>query len=170
MKHRYIDGLIIYIEIAFLKPFLFFLLLFFFTAIALSWNCRVSWDGRRISIYRRFETSRRCADTKICPLKFWDLIVFSIVRPTYIVIVFFSYAIDCGLVAHRTCTATGLPSNCIPVDSENRSHRFTPGKCTESVIARTLCTTHAHACASFQFRNVTLVRLGRNTPITSSLR
>lgn len=29
MKHRYIDGLIIYIEIAFLKPFLFFPLAFF---------------------------------------------------------------------------------------------------------------------------------------------
>ncbi|XP_076178357.1 phosphatidylinositol 3-kinase regulatory subunit alpha isoform X2 [Ptiloglossa arizonensis] len=34
--------------------------------------------------------------------------------------------IDCGLVAHRTCLATGLPSNCLPVDSENRVHRFTP--------------------------------------------
>ncbi|XP_034172731.1 phosphatidylinositol 3-kinase regulatory subunit alpha isoform X3 [Osmia lignaria lignaria] len=34
--------------------------------------------------------------------------------------------LDCGLVAHRTCTATGLPPNCLPVDSENRVHRFTP--------------------------------------------
>ncbi|KOC68223.1 Phosphatidylinositol 3-kinase regulatory subunit alpha [Habropoda laboriosa] len=34
--------------------------------------------------------------------------------------------LDCGLVAHRTCTATGLPSNCVPVDSENRVRRFAP--------------------------------------------
>ncbi|XP_029034071.2 phosphatidylinositol 3-kinase regulatory subunit alpha isoform X2 [Osmia bicornis bicornis] len=34
--------------------------------------------------------------------------------------------LDCGLVAHRTCTATGLSPNCLPVDSENRVHRFTP--------------------------------------------
>ncbi|CAK9831062.1 Phosphatidylinositol 3-kinase regulatory subunit alpha [Anthophora retusa] len=34
--------------------------------------------------------------------------------------------LDCGLVAHRTCQATGLPSNCVRVDSENRVRRFTP--------------------------------------------
>lgn len=47
----------------------------------------------------------------------------------------FSVSIDCGLVAHRTCTATGLPSNCLPVDSENRAHRFTPGKWHKEVVA-----------------------------------
>ncbi|XP_017888284.1 phosphatidylinositol 3-kinase regulatory subunit alpha isoform X2 [Ceratina calcarata] len=34
--------------------------------------------------------------------------------------------LDCGLVAHRTCTATGLPSSCVSVYSENRVPRFTP--------------------------------------------
>ncbi|XP_043256902.1 phosphatidylinositol 3-kinase regulatory subunit alpha isoform X1 [Colletes gigas] len=42
--------------------------------------------------------------------------------------------LDCGLVAHRTCSATGLPSNCLPVDSENRAQRFT------SVFGLGLCS------------------------------
>ncbi|XP_011707782.1 PREDICTED: uncharacterized protein LOC105462682 [Wasmannia auropunctata] len=41
---------------------------------------------------------------------------------------------DCGLVAHRTCSATGLPSNCISVDSDNRISRFT------SVFGLALCS------------------------------
>ncbi|XP_011262864.2 uncharacterized protein LOC105255336 isoform X1 [Camponotus floridanus] len=40
---------------------------------------------------------------------------------------------DCGLVAHRTCSKTGLPSNCISVDTDNRIGRFT------SVFGRGLC-------------------------------
>ncbi|XP_033213327.1 phosphatidylinositol 3-kinase regulatory subunit alpha isoform X2 [Belonocnema kinseyi] len=39
---------------------------------------------------------------------------------------------DCGLVAHRTCSATGLPSPCVPTDS--RVHRFT------SVFGLALCS------------------------------
>ncbi|XP_051171455.1 phosphatidylinositol 3-kinase regulatory subunit alpha isoform X2 [Leptopilina boulardi] len=39
---------------------------------------------------------------------------------------------DCGLVAHRTCSVTGLPSPCIPTDS--RVHRFT------SVFGLALCS------------------------------
>ncbi|XP_072751264.1 uncharacterized protein Pi3k21b [Anoplolepis gracilipes] len=41
---------------------------------------------------------------------------------------------DCGLVAHRTCSATGLPSNCISVDTDNRISRFT------SVFGLALCS------------------------------
>ncbi|XP_018338668.1 PREDICTED: uncharacterized protein LOC108746411 isoform X1 [Trachymyrmex septentrionalis] len=41
---------------------------------------------------------------------------------------------DCGLVSHRTCSATGLPSNCISVDSDNRISRFT------SVFGLALCS------------------------------
>nr|XP_012215205.1 PREDICTED: uncharacterized protein LOC105667777 isoform X1 [Linepithema humile] len=41
---------------------------------------------------------------------------------------------DCGLVAHRTCSATGLPSNCISVDSDNRISRFA------SVFGLALCS------------------------------
>lgn len=40
---------------------------------------------------------------------------------------------DCGLVAHRTCSATGLPSNCISADSDNCISRFT------SVFGLALC-------------------------------
>lgn len=76
----------------------------------------------------------------------------------------FSVSIDCGLVAHRTCTATGLPSNCLPVDSENRAHRFTPGKWHKKL------SRYKTPRGGVQFRNMTLIRLGRNTPITSSLR
>ncbi|XP_036142290.1 phosphatidylinositol 3-kinase regulatory subunit alpha isoform X2 [Monomorium pharaonis] len=49
---------------------------------------------------------------------------------------------DCGLVSHRTCSATGLPSNCISVDSDNRISRFT------SVFGLALCSqfdTASHA-------------------------
>ncbi|XP_020283755.1 phosphatidylinositol 3-kinase regulatory subunit alpha isoform X3 [Pseudomyrmex gracilis] len=41
---------------------------------------------------------------------------------------------DCGLVAHRTCSATGLPSNCVSTDSNNRISRFT------SVFGLALCS------------------------------
>ncbi|XP_077261791.1 phosphatidylinositol 3-kinase regulatory subunit alpha isoform X1 [Temnothorax americanus] len=41
---------------------------------------------------------------------------------------------DCGLVSHRTCSATGLPSNCISADSDNRISRFT------SVFGLALCS------------------------------
>ncbi|KZC12898.1 Phosphatidylinositol 3-kinase regulatory subunit alpha, partial [Dufourea novaeangliae] len=34
--------------------------------------------------------------------------------------------LGCGLVAHRTCSATGLPANCVPVDAENPIQRITP--------------------------------------------
>ena len=59
----------------------------------------------------------------------------------------FSCVIDCGLVAHRTCTATGLSSNCMPVDSENRAHRFTPGKwrCTRGAWSRVRSMRHAYS-------------------------
>nr|XP_033341420.1 uncharacterized protein LOC117229216 isoform X1 [Megalopta genalis] len=47
--------------------------------------------------------------------------------------------LDCGLVAHRTCSATGLPVNCVPVDAENPIPRFTPvfglGLCAQFDIA-----------------------------------
>ncbi|XP_076658734.1 phosphatidylinositol 3-kinase regulatory subunit alpha [Halictus rubicundus] len=47
--------------------------------------------------------------------------------------------LDCGLVAHRTCSATGLPANCVPVDAENPINRFTPvfglGLCAQFDIA-----------------------------------
>ncbi|KAM0736326.1 Phosphatidylinositol 3-kinase regulatory subunit alpha [Formica fusca] len=49
---------------------------------------------------------------------------------------------DCGLVAHRTCSVTGLPSNCISVDTDNRISRFT------SVFGLALCSqfdTASHA-------------------------
>lgn len=43
------------------------------------------------------------------------------------------FCIDCGLVAHRTCSATGLPANCL--DSQDGDHKFTPvfgfGLCTQ---------------------------------------
>lgn len=38
---------------------------------------------------------------------------------------------DCGLVAHRTCSATGLPMPCAPSDS--RVNRFTSGECQAKV-------------------------------------
>ncbi|XP_032680236.1 phosphatidylinositol 3-kinase regulatory subunit alpha isoform X2 [Odontomachus brunneus] len=41
---------------------------------------------------------------------------------------------DCGLVSHRTCSATGLPANCISADSDNRIGRFT------SVFGLALCS------------------------------
>ncbi|XP_011307012.1 uncharacterized protein Pi3K21B [Fopius arisanus] len=41
---------------------------------------------------------------------------------------------DCGLVAHRTCTATGLPTTCVPSDPETRSNRLT------SVFGLALCS------------------------------
>ncbi|XP_076667877.1 uncharacterized protein LOC143368733 isoform X2 [Andrena cerasifolii] len=45
--------------------------------------------------------------------------------------------LDCCLVAHRTCSATGLPSNC--ADSEDGDHRFTPvfglGLCSQFDIS-----------------------------------
>ncbi|XP_050584994.1 phosphatidylinositol 3-kinase regulatory subunit alpha isoform X3 [Bombus affinis] len=60
--------------------------------------------------------------------------------------------LDCGLVAHRTCTATGLPSNCIPVDSENRSHRFTPvfglGLCSQFDISSRSAPLLVERCTS----------------------
>ncbi|KAK1136130.1 hypothetical protein K0M31_000697 [Melipona bicolor] len=60
--------------------------------------------------------------------------------------------LDCGLVAHRTCTATGLPSNCIPVDSENRAHRFTPvfglGLCSQFDISSRSAPLLVERCTS----------------------
>ncbi|XP_066580977.1 phosphatidylinositol 3-kinase regulatory subunit alpha isoform X2 [Prorops nasuta] len=41
---------------------------------------------------------------------------------------------DCGLVAHRTCKATGLPSNCVSNDPDNRVNRFA------SVFGLALCS------------------------------
>ncbi|XP_043281420.1 phosphatidylinositol 3-kinase regulatory subunit alpha isoform X2 [Venturia canescens] len=41
---------------------------------------------------------------------------------------------DCGLVAHRTCSATGLPAACVPSDLETRHNRFT------SVFGLALCS------------------------------
>ncbi|XP_016905595.1 phosphatidylinositol 3-kinase regulatory subunit alpha isoform X2 [Apis cerana] len=60
--------------------------------------------------------------------------------------------LDCGLVAHRTCTATGLPSNCLPVDSENRAHRFTPvfglGLCSQFDISSRPAPLLVERCTS----------------------
>ncbi|XP_043525585.1 phosphatidylinositol 3-kinase regulatory subunit alpha isoform X2 [Frieseomelitta varia] len=60
--------------------------------------------------------------------------------------------LDCGLVAHRTCTATGLPSNCMPVDSENRTHRFTPvfglGLCSQFDISSRSAPLLVERCTS----------------------
>ncbi|XP_057324263.1 uncharacterized protein LOC130666941 isoform X2 [Microplitis mediator] len=41
---------------------------------------------------------------------------------------------DCGLVAHRTCSATGLPTACIPSDQESRANRLA------SVFGLALCS------------------------------
>ncbi|CAD6201235.1 GSCOCG00000040001-RA-CDS [Cotesia congregata] len=41
---------------------------------------------------------------------------------------------DCGLVAHRTCSATGLPTACIPSDQESRANRLV------SVFGLALCS------------------------------
>ncbi|XP_034944744.1 phosphatidylinositol 3-kinase regulatory subunit alpha isoform X2 [Chelonus insularis] len=41
---------------------------------------------------------------------------------------------DCGLVAHRTCSATGLPTACIPSDQESRANRLA------SVFGLVLCS------------------------------
>ncbi|KAK0168573.1 hypothetical protein PV327_002358 [Microctonus hyperodae] len=41
---------------------------------------------------------------------------------------------DCGLVAHRTCSATGLPTTCIPSDQESRVNRLA------SVFGLALCS------------------------------
>ncbi|XP_015190692.1 PREDICTED: phosphatidylinositol 3-kinase regulatory subunit alpha-like isoform X2 [Polistes dominula] len=40
---------------------------------------------------------------------------------------------DCGLVAHRTCSAIGLPISCVPAESKNRSNRYA------SVFGLALC-------------------------------
>ncbi|XP_063994479.1 uncharacterized protein LOC135172035 isoform X1 [Diachasmimorpha longicaudata] len=41
---------------------------------------------------------------------------------------------DCGLVAHRTCSATGLPAVCVPSDPESRNNRLS------SVFGLALCS------------------------------
>ncbi|XP_076751688.1 phosphatidylinositol 3-kinase regulatory subunit alpha isoform X2 [Xylocopa sonorina] len=60
--------------------------------------------------------------------------------------------LNCGLVAHRTCTATGLPSNCMPVDSENRVHRFAPvfglGLCSQFDVSSRSAPLLVERCTS----------------------
>lgn len=73
MKHRYIDGLIIYIEIAFLKPFLFFLLLFLLhrDCAYLELSRIVGWSTNQyLSTFRDNEALRWHKDLSIKVLGF----------------------------------------------------------------------------------------------------
>lgn len=47
----------------------------------------------------------------------------------------FSFSTDCGLVAHRTCSAIGLPISCVPAESKNRSNRYASGELTLKLFA-----------------------------------
>ncbi|EFN87789.1 Calcium-dependent protein kinase C [Harpegnathos saltator] len=67
---------------------------------------------------------------------------------------------DCGLVSHRTCSATGLPANCISAsDSDNRIGRFTSagaGSCElyDRADGKDAVLAPASRCAASRYDNL----------------
>jgi len=49
-------------------------------------------------------------------------------------IVSFLCCADCGLIAHRTCSATGLPSNCISAGTDNRISTSGKSRCPHRAL------------------------------------
>ncbi|XP_054005763.1 phosphatidylinositol 3-kinase regulatory subunit alpha isoform X2 [Hylaeus anthracinus] len=84
--------------------------------------------------------------------------------------------LDCGLVAHRTCSATGLPSDCLPPGSDNQVHRFSSvfglGLCSQFDVSTRAAPILVERCTraleekAFADITVDLYKVYHNSPPT----